>query len=362
MSPACSSTAAPPGALPVESLHMPAPQMVGSEDDAGDDVGRMQEPSLSGSNSNSLLPSSAARTAGFQTSGFHPSGGPPPTREELLEQGVEAQQADALLVRMNEEEVLMQNFRCWILCFSCIVSLLMPAMLGILLWMGIEYVNNRHQECDVPLHTWVYVVFVVMVYNSTINRPGRTGSLITRVCCRWHPDPEIPTPMPLRVRVYNATVALAIFVWTCLGLHWVHMSGKNPHSTLPPCKEVAKGLYDSVKVYAAFNVAFTVFMYVNMIGFAQLLRAAMRRGLLHSSNAAPKGALEKNTETPLEGDPQLVENPTCSICLEDFDISDLSTVAKTKTCGHLFCKRCLQNWLQVNRNCPLCRQDLGIVH
>lgn len=276
-----------------------------------------------------------------------------------MEQGVQAQQADALLVRMNQEEVLMQNFRCWILCFSCIVSLLMPAMLGILMWMGIEYVNHRDKECDVPLHTWVHVVFVVMIYNSTVNRPGRTGSFITRVFCRWTPDPNVPSQMPTRVRVYNAVLALAIFVWTVLGLHWVHMSGKDPHSELKPCKEVAKGLYNSVKVYAAFNLAFTVFMYVNMIGFAQLLRTAMRNGLLHSTNAAPKGALEHNTEAVIEGDAALLENPSCSVCLDDF--TDLSLLVKTKACGHLFCKKCLQNWLQVNRNCPLCRQDLGDV-
>lgn len=274
-----------------------------------------------------------------------------------MEQGIQGQQADALMVRLNQDEVLMQNFRCWIRCFSCIVSILMPAMLAILMWMAVEYVNNRSKECDVPLHLWVHVVFVVMIYNSTVNRPGRTGSIITRVFCRWHPDPNVPTPMPLRVRLYNATIAFAIFVWTILGLHWVHVSGKDPHAELPACKDVAEGLYTSVKVYAAFNLAFTIFMYVNMIGFAQLLRAAMRRGLLHSSNAAPKGALEKNTVMPTEDDPQLTENPTCSICLEDF--SDLSTVVKTKTCGHLFCRRCLQNWLQVNRNCPLCREDLG---
>jgi hypothetical protein len=158
--------------------------------------------------------------------------------------------------------------------------------------------------------------------------------------------------------VYNAIVAFAIFVWTCMGLHWVHVSGK-VESEYPPCKDVASGLYNAVKVYAAFNLAFTIFMYVNMIGFAQLLRAAMRRGLLHSANAAPKGSLEANTEQPTSDDPQLVENPTCSICLEDY--GDLTVVVKTKACGHLFHTKCLQNWLQVNRNCPLCRRDLGNV-
>jgi hypothetical protein len=297
----------------------------------------------------------SARSAGVAVINMQ---GSPPTREQLVEQGIEPHQADALLVRMNQEEVLMQNFRCWILCFSCTVSLLMPAMLGILIWMGIEYVNNRKKDCDVPLRTWVHVVVVVMVYNSTVNRPGQNGSFITRVFCQWQPDPQTPSPMPARVRIYNAVVALLIFSWTCLGIHWVHVSG-TIESEYPPCSEVASGLYNSVKVYAAFNLAFTIFMYVNMIGFAQLLRSAMRRGLLHGSQAAPKGALQANTERPSEDDPQLLENPTCSICLEDY--GNLNAVSKTKTCGHLFHTQCLKNWLQVNRNCPLCRQDLGTI-
>ena len=37
-------------------------------------------------------------------------------------------------------------------------------------------------------------------------------------------------------------------------------------------------------------------MHVNIIGVQHLLRAAWRRGLLHTTNAAPAGALEANTE------------------------------------------------------------------
>merc|ERR1719401_2472200 len=57
------------------------------------------------------------------------------------------------------------------------------------------------------------------------------------------------------------------------------------------------------------------------------------------------------------GDPLLVENPSCSICLEDFD--EETPFVKTKSCSHLFHKQCLRGWLQVNRTCPLCREDLG---
>ena len=42
----------------------------------------------------------------------------------------------------------------------------------------------------------------------------------------------------------------------------------------------------------------------------------------------------------------------CSICLDNFDvgqkISELS-------CHHLFHKECLEQWMQDNHNCPLCR-------
>merc|ERR1712151_607613 len=118
-----------------------------------------------------------------------------------------------------------------------------------------------------------------------------------------------------------------------MGLYWVGTSGSyDDEGNRPPCFEVAPGLYQSVKVYAAFNLAFTVFMYVYMIGVAQLLRVAMRRGLLYSSNAAPEGSLERNTEAVNSDDQLLADQPMCSICFEDFfsNGSIGTNVAKTK--------------------------------
>jgi hypothetical protein len=250
----------------------------------------------------------------------------------------------------------MQHFHRWILLFSLIVCLATPAMIGLLVWLVVAYLEYRDVDCDVPLRAWVYVVCIIVAFNSTVNRPTPTGSCVQRVFCRWARDPEDPQPMPVRVRIYNLVVTVFVFAWNCTGLHWVGIDGSEL-SAHPPCKEAAPTLYVAVKVYAAFNLAITLFMYVNMFGFAQLLRIALRRGLLHTSQAAPSGSLEKNTEAATLDDPGLVENPACSICLDEFD--DQTPFVKTKACAHLFHTSCLGNWLQVNRTCPLCREDLG---
>jgi len=281
------------------------------------------------------------------------------TREQLLEQGVSASQADALMVRQHEQEVFEGHFRCWILACGVPLSLVVwvahPAMLGLLVWLVVANVKYLNTDCDAPLQMWVRVVLCIVLYNSTINRPSPQGSCVHRTFCGWRQNPDNPQRMPLRVIIYQLVVIGFTFGWNCAGLHWISIDGKGEE--LPACKDAAPMLYEAVKVYAACNLAITLFMYINMFGFAQVLRIALRRGLLRTSNAAPSGSLEKNAEVVSMNDPAIQENPSCSICLEDFD-KNLPMV-KTKLCGHVFHKGCLKGWLQVSRSCPLCREDLG---
>jgi len=200
-----------------------------------------------------------------------------------------------------------------------------------------------------------------VLYNATLNRPQPHGSLIVRFCCRWAPDPENPGPMPLRVRLYSSALTTFIFLWNCIGLHWSRISGDYTYTDpeYPACKDIAPDLVLIVRVYSAFNLAFTVFMYVNMVGLAHLLRGAMRLGLVHTSNAAPKGAMEKNTTVVLPDDPACAEQLSCSICFEEY-ADATAELRKTNICGHVFHTQCLERWLNVNRTCPLCRQDLAV--
>lgn len=277
------------------------------------------------------------------------SGSPRPRR------GESPAEVQARIVRQHEEEVLMMRFHRWILVFSLIVCLATPVAICFLVWLTLSWFENKNIICDVPLRTWFYGVFSIVVFNTTVNRPSAHGSCVQRYLCRWKRDPADPQ-MPKRVRVYNLMITLFVLGWNCLGLYWVATDGDS--KTEPSCKSASPSLYHAVQVYATFNLVITVFMYANMFGFSQCLRMALRRGLLHTSHGAPKGSLEKATEVAKLNDPLVTENPSCSVCLEDFNREKV--FLKTKACNHLFHKECLKNWLQVSRTCPLCRKDLSI--
>lgn len=44
--------------------------------------------------------------------------------------------------------------------------------------------------------------------------------------------------------------------------------------------------------------------------------------------------------------------PTCSICLDEIDFKD---GLKIRSCGHIFHKDCIKEWVDKRNNCPLCR-------
>lgn len=41
---------------------------------------------------------------------------------------------------------------------------------------------------------------------------------------------------------------------------------------------------------------------------------------------------------------------TCTICLKKIKVP-----CKPDNCSHIFCKRCLTKWRNINQNCPICR-------
>lgn len=47
-------------------------------------------------------------------------------------------------------------------------------------------------------------------------------------------------------------------------------------------------------------------------------------------------------------------NDDCPICLSDSKTDLIRT-----ECGHFFHKKCLQNWLETNNTCPVCRFQIG---
>lgn len=58
----------------------------------------------------------------------------------------------------------------------------------------------------------------------------------------------------------------------------------------------------------------------------------------------------KQTVSPLH-----ITTFTCCICLDD-DIKN----TKTLLCGHIFHQKCIEEWLQIEESCPLCREDFEL--
>lgn len=57
-------------------------------------------------------------------------------------------------------------------------------------------------------------------------------------------------------------------------------------------------------------------------------------------------------DTLLEKQREITE---CSICLIDFEKSDMVSITK---CNHVFHNKCIEEWSHYKHDCPVCRDDL----
>ncbi len=46
------------------------------------------------------------------------------------------------------------------------------------------------------------------------------------------------------------------------------------------------------------------------------------------------------------------DEKSCSVCLQDYNESDEIVLT---ICNHMYHKRCINNWLEQNKSCPVCR-------
>ena len=69
-------------------------------------------------------------------------------------------------------------------------------------------------------------------------------------------------------------------------------------------------------------------------------------------NSIVKVGLDMNT---VSSRIELNELTKCPICLEDFENG---TQFRKVKCNHLFCEECLEDWLEENKKCPVCMNEL----
>jgi len=280
-------------------------------------------------------------------------------RQELLAQGLTPAQIDAVFVRQHRQEVMAEVCRHWLLIFgitSFILGMLTIVMLVWLVFVWIKAYLRGFSDCDTMLSIWGYVLYTAMLLNFA--KSTTCGHRFMHGICCWDPDPNFPSRTPLRLKIFNLLLPLFMFSWNIVGIHWARYSTA-PSVPALVCQEEGQGVIDAILAFAIVNIALTVFMFINIIGLAYFFRMLLRMGLVQSSKAAPAGSLEASTEKVAASDAVAADCGQCPICLEDFTEDDSGEVLRTLKCQHYFHTACLKDWLQVNRDCPLCRQDLA---
>lgn len=278
---------------------------------------------------------------------------PIPSREEMIGQGMAASEADRVQVDQHQRQVLAQSFERWVIIFAVLLCLMLPVMLGFFVWLVVSYALESEISCDVPLRTYVIGVCTNVVYHTNFCGSGSLHTRIIRHVFRYDPSRDLregPQPSPWYVKVYSVLVTLGIFVWHCIGLHWVRIT--------KTCESKSPDLYKSAKAFAAFSIVFNVFVYINTVGLYTIMVFMLRNGMIRTDNAAPAGTLDQ--QKVVQYDSETFKNhQECCICIAEFD--DSSEIRRT-LCGHVFHGKCLANWLKVSRTCPLCRNDLTVDH
>ena len=77
---------------------------------------------------------------------------------------------------------------------------------------------------------------------------------------------------------------------------------------------------------------------------------------INADNSLKKNILNKLPEYIINDVSKLPKNKNeCTICIEEFKNGDCLI---TLPCLHLYHKECIENWLNEELNCPVCKFDL----
>ena len=113
--------------------------------------------------------------------------------------------------------------------------------------------------------------------------------------------------------------------------------------------------------YVIINVAFNLLFCLIFIEFFK--RCYIRCMIINQQNNRRRLIIEEEEINYSHNRVVIRENireDVCSICLEELfpeDIENTNEVIELK-CNHMFHKACLDPWIKINKNCPLCKNNV----
>jgi hypothetical protein len=55
-----------------------------------------------------------------------------------------------------------------------------------------------------------------------------------------------------------------------------------------------------------------------------------------------------------------IKDDMCVICLDSYSLSSNVYMNPVKTsCNHIYCKKCIQKWFEINSTCPVCKHNFN---
>lgn len=192
---------------------------------------------------------------------------------------------------------------------------------------------NAHKDCDRPLLLWICVfsarLFII-------------APLTLRTFWRHRHD----LPQEEWTLKTEQTLRLIFFLWFIMGQVWTYSSQH--------CSETAPSLYIYAIVLISLVYFYTLLPLVILLAICICLPCVLIvLRFIGDSKGASDSIIDK---LPLH---QYQSNggevPTCAICMYEFEQSQ---EIRTLPCSHDFHQLCVDRWLKLKRECPLCRGDI----
>lgn len=226
--------------------------------------------------------------------------------------------------------------------------LFLAYFLGVCSAIVVVLIINQGGDCDQPLHLWILVQLGILV-----------GGLIVRIWTTFNQYQRISVnnhDLCLRLQLKSALICQKLMnmfwsVWFLIGMVWTFKS----HNC-------------SSSLYILSLTIIIINLFLIGICFLCCLCTFICFGIVYMLNpetfgqqenrGATKKVIDKLETKKFEIDLIDVDDAKCAICLSDYEEGEILRFLPCNPKKHHFHRNCVDEWLQLNKACPICKRSI----